>query len=186
MVLPSATTTDRLHLRAWRAADAATLEDLVSENLTHLAPWMGWVADEPRGVPARIELVTRWDDERRRGGDAVYGVFLHDGTAIGGCGLHTRLGAGALEIGYWIGRRHLRQGYAREVARGLTDLAFEEPGIERVEIHHDIGNLPSEGVPRSLGYDDGGVVTSDREVAAPGECGTDRVWFVTRARWTAG
>jgi len=37
--------------------------------------------------------------------------------------------------------------------RLLTDAAFQIPGIERVEIHHDKANVASSGVPRKLGFE---------------------------------
>ena len=37
------------------------------------------------------------------------------------------------------------RGYATEAARRLTDIAFAEPDVDRVEIRHDVTNLPAAG-----------------------------------------
>jgi RimJ/RimL family protein N-acetyltransferase len=85
--------------------------------------------------------------------DFVYGIFSHQGNQLlGGTGLHPRLGAGALEIGYWIHKDHVNQGYATEATAALTKIAFEIHKVDRVEIHCSVENIRSAAVPRKLGY----------------------------------
>ena len=69
------------------------------------------------------------------------------------------------------------------MSRVLTDAAFGLDGIEAVEIHHDITNTASAGVPRALGFEDLGEFPSPREHPAPAECGIDRAWRMTREGW---
>jgi RimJ/RimL family protein N-acetyltransferase len=99
------------------------------------------------GAPATLSRAVRL------GEDFVYGVFERDESeVVGGSGLHTRLGEGALEIGYWIRASRVRQGFARETAAALTKLAFAVCGVDRVEIRVDPANEASLGVPRALGF----------------------------------
>ena len=71
---------------------------------------------------------------------------------LGGCNLSTRLGPGAREIGYWIHKDHINQGYATEVAAALTRVAFEIDHVNRVEIHCSPKNIRSAAVPKKLGF----------------------------------
>jgi RimJ/RimL family protein N-acetyltransferase len=143
---------------------------------------MPWVTEEPLAREARIELLERWRREWEAGGDVVVGLFL--GTlAVGGGGLHRRIGPGALEIGYWVHVDHVGRGYASEAASTLTTLAFTVPGIDRVEIHHDRANTASGAVPQRLGFAWAGE--SIDEVTAPGECGVEVRWSMTRDVWCA-
>src|ERR1700684_748732 len=105
---------------------------------------------EPLSVTERQALIDSWYPEWLAGGDVVMGVFV-DGAVGGGCVLHRRIGPGGLEIGYWTARRFLRQGIATTAAGLLTDAAFSDPAITRVEIHHDLAHHASGGVPRTLG-----------------------------------
>jgi len=98
---------------------------------------------------------------------------------VGSCGLHYRIGSGGAEIGYWIHVDHLRRGLATEVARQLTERAFADPAIDRVEVHHDRANVASGGVPPKLGFEH--VSDTPRAPNAPGEEGVERVWRLTRA-----
>lgn len=173
---------DGLTLRRWARDDAAQLGDAIADSVDHLRPWMPWVVLEPVSVSERQALIDGWDQEWVAGGDVVLGVFV-DGAVAGGCGLHRRIGPGGLEIGYWTARRFLRQGIATTVAGLLTDAAFSDPPITRVEIHHDQANVASGGVPRELGWRVVRNVVD--EIGAPGESGISCEWQITRRQWHA-
>ena len=143
--------TQRLALRPWQAGDAAALSIAIAESAEHLRPWMSWIATEPRSLAERQAMIARWETERRAGGDMVFGMFI-GGVVIGGCGLHRRLDADGLEIGYWVHAAHTRMGHATHAAEMLTSLAFSFREIHRVEIHCDHANRASQGVPRRLGF----------------------------------
>lgn len=178
--LPDFAITKRLVLRTWDSDDAEALAVAITTSLDHLRPWMPWAEFEPLPIEDRRKLIAEWEKEWQSGSDVIFGVF-RDGTPIGGCGLHRRLGTDGLEIGYWIHVDHTGRGYATEVSAALADLAFSVHGVTRVEIHHDRANVASEGVPRALGYE----LVAERadEITAPGEAGFDCTWVMTRDHW---
>jgi RimJ/RimL family protein N-acetyltransferase len=166
------TVDDRLILRPWRVDEAEALHDAVQANLDHLRPWMPWAADEPRDVAWREQWI-------RDTNDGTVGIFgIDDETVLGGTGLHERIGEGGVEIGYWVDARHTGRGIATCVAAALTQLAFAVGDYDRVEIHCDEANVASAAIPRHLGF--ALISITDDEVAAPGECGRDMVWRMTR------
>jgi ribosomal-protein-serine acetyltransferase len=173
---------DGLTLRRWTRDDAVRLGEAVADSVEHLRPWMPWVAHEPLSVTERQTLIDGWHQEWLAGGDVVMGVFA-EGVVAGGCGLHRRIGPSGLEIGYWTARRFLRQGVATTAAGLLTDAAFSDPAITRVEIHHDQANQASAGVPRKLGF--GLARAQVDEIQAPGESGISYEWRITRQQWYA-
>lgn len=179
-VLPREVEGDRLRLTCWSVELVHVLADLVARNVEHLRPWMPWVIQEPMTTDARVELIAGWETARRAGGDGIYAMVTAD-AVVGSCGLHHRLGAGGLEIGYWVDVDRLRRGYATAAAKMLSDVAFTFAEIDRVEIHHDAANVRSSAVPRRLGYER--VAVRDRPIEAPGECGVEWVWRVTREQW---
>lgn len=180
VVLPDELWGTRVTLRRWRPGDVAIVRAAIEASIEHLRPWMAWIAHEPMADEDRRGLIDRWDADWRAGGDAVFGVFLGD-AVVGGCGLHRRRGPETLEVGYWIHADHVRQGFATEIARVLTDAALSVPGITRVEIHHDAANVASRGVPEALGYRfDGDTPTTP---VAPGEVGIDVCWSITTENW---
>lgn len=178
--LPERVQTTRLLLRRWKHDEASVLTDLIQGNIEHLGPWMPWTKFEPQTVAERVALIETWTREWEDGGGAVFGTFF-DGGAIGSCGLMRRVGAGALDIGYWIADDHARRGFASEIASALTTTAFGVAGIERVEIHTDEANEASAGVPSKLGFHRDRVI--ERAPEAPGESGRLIIWTMAKADW---
>lgn len=175
--------TRRLVLRCWDPRDAPLLQEAIVANLEHLRPWMPWAHDEPGDLEARIlwlrERRSRFDADR----DYTYGILDRGETRVlGGCGLHTRAGERALEIGYWIDRAHLNQGLATEAAAALTRVAFEVHQVSRVEFHCAPGNLRSAAVPRKLGFVHEATLRQ-REVAPHGPPRDTMIWTLLAAEY---
>lgn len=56
------------------------------------------------------------------------------------------------EIGYWLSKKYQKQGIITRSVDKLCDLAFNELGINRVQIKCAVGNQPSRKVPQRLGF----------------------------------
>lgn len=171
-----------LVVRRWLASDAAALSQAILESADHLRPWMAWIAEEPLSLERRIAMIDEWERDWAQGGDVILGSFV-EGRIAGGGGLHRRVGADGLEIGYWTHPGFVRRGVATRVAHVLTDAAFSVPGIVRVEIHHDKANHASAGVPRGLGFE--WIGESPDERVAPAEIGIEWRWCMDKETWAA-
>ncbi len=140
-------------LRRWSDGDAGELVDAVNDTLDELRPWMPWAQQPatPEGIAAVIrEGHEAWESRR----EFSYTVREAGawGTLIGCCGLHDRVGTGALEIGYWVRTGHGGRGVATEAAGLLTRSALGLGGVGRVEIHCDPANARSASIPPKLGF----------------------------------
>ena len=168
---------DGLQIRRWLPQDAEILDELVRESLAHLRPWMPWAADEPIRIDQCRAMLDQWEADWRAGGDVLMGIFAGQ-AAVGGCGLHRRIGPGGLEVGYWVHPQHLRQRIATRATSLLIDAAFSVPDLTHVEIHNDKANTASAGVPRKLGF----VLIDERPdaPAAPAEIGIEQRWRMHR------
>jgi len=153
MTTPYRIETERLVLRCYEPDDAPLLKDAVDRSLEHLRPWMPWTPDAPEDLDVVYERLRGFRGRYDLGEDFVMGAFSPDDSRLlGGTGLHTRVGEGALEIGYWVAADAAGQGYATELSAVLTRVAFEHFGVDRVEIRVDPENERSERVPQKLGY----------------------------------
>ena len=120
---------------------------------------MPWAHDEPRSLDEKVELLRVFRGNFDLGKDFVYGIFSADESmALGGTGLHTRVGEGAFEIGYWVRSSHVGQGIATTAAAALTKVGIELGGADRIEIHVDPANERSCRIPRRLGYREEGTL----------------------------
>jgi RimJ/RimL family protein N-acetyltransferase len=145
--------TPRLVIRCYRPADAQALETAIHASLDHLRPWMPWAHAEPEPLEAKVQRLRAFRGKFDLDQDYVYAIFSPDESRlVGGTGLHPRVGADALEIGYWIHAGEAGKGLARESTAALTRVAFEVAGVRRVEIRCDPANAASAAIPRKLGY----------------------------------
>jgi RimJ/RimL family protein N-acetyltransferase len=173
--------TQRLVIRCWDPGDAPLLLEAVTANLEHLRPWLPWALDEPTSLEEKVVFLRRMRIRFEQGEDFIYGIFDRDEKRVlGGTGLHTRLGPGAREIGYWIHKDFINQGLASEASAALTRVAFEIDRVERVEIHCDPLNVRSAAVPRKLGFTH--VVTRIQDHPSTyGEMRDTMIWVLAAA-----
>ncbi len=168
-------------VRQWRPSDLASYHEAMHASYEHLTPWMPWAAAEPQDIEAHGEILTRfsstWDFD-----DFPYGIFLDD-VAVGGSGLHNRVGAHGWEIGYWVHPGFEGRGIISATVRALTDEAFVDPTIQCVEIRCDATNVRSANVPRRLGF--ALVAGESRTPVAPAETDITHVYRVDRPAWLA-
>ena len=137
-------------LRALDPIDAGPTVEAVNSSLPHLSRFLDW-ANEPTTVDAQAVRMAIGREAFDAGGDAVYTIFCDDEVA-GGIGLHRRLGAGALEIGYWLRATHEGRGIVTAAVRALVGVAFDVDGAERVVIHCHPDNVRSAAIPERLGF----------------------------------
>ena len=173
-----------LVLRRLSADDAAIVAAAALESLGHLRPWMAWATPEATTVEAQTERLLGPAGSWSANGSYEFGAFRSgDGLLVGMCGLHRRIGPGALEIGYWVRVGHTRRGIATTCAAAVTTAGFGLRGVERMEIHCDAANAASAAVPARLGYHLDSIV--EHEPEAPGEVGRRMTWVMYRREWDA-
>ncbi len=170
--------TPRLVLRCWIPKDAPLLNAAIEESLRHLRPWMPWARDEPQTVEAKTRRIAQFQEDFDAGRDFVYGIFSPDEKRVlGGTGLHTRVGADAREIGYWIHKGYINRGLATEASAALTKVAFLVDGVARVEIHCSPENLRSAAVPRKLAF------THESRLHTEPDGLEKMIWVMSRAEY---
>jgi RimJ/RimL family protein N-acetyltransferase len=153
VIPPRRIVTERLVVRRHEPSDAPLVKEAVDSSLDHLRAFMNWAWDAPEPLGVVEDLLATFRAQFEAGENFTYGIFTRDETeAVGGAGLHRRVGPEAFEIGYWMRASRLRQGLVTEAAAGLTRAAFDRCSVERVEIHVDPANVASLGVAAKLGY----------------------------------
>lgn len=170
--------TKRLVIRCPEPRDAQRLIDAITQSMEHLKPWMEWAERDPIDLQSMLGRLRRFRGKFDLGQDFPYIILSPDENRIlGGTGLHTRLGEGALEIGYWIHQDFINQGLATEVSAALTKVAFEVHRVNRVEIHCDPANVRSAAVPRKLAYTHEATL-SQRLLTANGTWRDSMIWTI--------
>ncbi|MGH3190814.1 MAG: GNAT family N-acetyltransferase [Streptosporangiaceae bacterium] len=163
--------TGAVTLRRYRPDDLDALLEAVGDSYDHLRPWMPWVIGYSRESEAEFLAGAErgWRD-----GTVYNWAIIAEGVLAGGISLMARIGAGGLEIGYWVRSGYTRRGRATAAAAALVEQAFRLPGVDRVEILHDERNVASGGVPRKLGFTE--VGRRPLEIPPPDGTGIGVVW----------
>lgn len=171
---------DQVELRRWRMSDLDALERAIRESRDHLVPWMPWAAGQDRQATA--DFLTRSQEEWEAGQAFNYAITSAD-AVIGSCSLHRRIGAGSLDIGYWLHPRSTGRGLATMATAALVRQGFQMAGIDHLEIHHDAANAASGAVALRSGFTEVERTRAPEGPVAPGEVGIDVVWRMTAAHW---
>jgi RimJ/RimL family protein N-acetyltransferase len=151
--------TDRLELRCWHPSDAGPLLDAIVKSKPALEVFLPWARIEPTTHEQKVELLRTFRGRFDLGQDYAYGVFLRStGEVVGGNGLMPRIGAAGLEIGYWTATAHAGKGICSEGTAALAHHALVTLGVDRVEIHCEPQNGPSNAIPKKLGFEREGVL----------------------------
>jgi ribosomal-protein-serine acetyltransferase len=166
-------------LQRWTVDRANDLDQAIRESLPELKLFMPW-ATAGHDLDVTTGYLVRSHSEWDSGENFNYAMLTPHGDVVGSCGLMSRRGPGVLEIGYWVHSAHVSKGYATAAALALTDTGLGQPGIERVEIYHDVDNPASGRVAAKAGFHELGPIEVEKK--APSDSGTLLVWTRRRPR----
>ena len=160
--------------------------------------------------PYRLEDAERFIAEARR--ELVAGTVAHcaicagsgfaqsagapfvPGELLGAVNLVDYPDREAAEIGYWVKREARGRGVATSALRLVMRYAFEQVGVERLEIMTETPNLPSQRLAEELGFTREGVARAhlasrgerDRDLVDPAHGRIDQVLYaLLRPEWEA-
>ena len=177
LVVPETLDAGRITLQRWTVERAEDLDRAINESIPELMLFMPW-ATADHDLQATTGYLhqsrTEWDS-----GEAFsYAMLSPGGEVAGGCGLMTRRGPGVFEVGYWVHSPHAGLGFATAAAVALSEAGLAQPGIDRIEIHHDVDNPASGRVAAKAGFHEVGLVEAEKK--APSDSGTHLVWALAR------
>ncbi|MEU6825121.1 GNAT family N-acetyltransferase [Streptomyces atriruber] len=138
-----------LVLRPWSAADVPAVYEAFQDPV--IQRWHARVADSESEVRGWIEGWRKaWADER----DAYWAIADADTDAlVGRVALRCIvLGDGQAEVAYWTMPSARGRGVAPRAVEALTEWAFEEVGLHRLELSHSMANEASCRVALKTGF----------------------------------
>lgn len=145
-------------LRPYVTGDAPALVTAILESTPTLAPWMPWATAQFSNGDALAWIASC---EKGRADATCFEFAIverNSGMFVGGCGLN-QINAmhGFCNLGYWVRQSWQRKGAASAAIRALTDYAWTELELQRLEIVVAVGNHASLNAARKAGAFDEGI-----------------------------
>lgn len=85
------------------------------------------------------------------------------------------------EIGYWLSETYQKKGIITQSVKTLTDYAFTELDINRIQIKCAVGNFPSKNVPKRLEFQFEGI-ERDGEILIDNEYTDLEIYSILRRK----
>ena len=150
----------RVCLSVPKWADFEAWTDLRRENRDHLKSWEPSWDDAHLTRPAYRARLGIY--KKMIAGDTGYPFHIftaEDNQLIGACNL-TAIKRGSMNsahIGYWVGERYGRNGFARAAVRAVLRFAFEDLRLHRIEAAVQEENTASINVLKNTGFKPEGI-----------------------------
>jgi ribosomal-protein-serine acetyltransferase len=138
-------------LRQLEKSDAPYIFHIIDSQREYLGKWLPFVefTKAIEDSEAFVNSVTEAVDKTL---DYVFSIRKHN-SFIGLIGFKgTDKLNKKTEIGYWIAKNYQKQGIITRSVIRLCDFAFNNLGMNRVQIKCAIGNMPSNNIPKRLGF----------------------------------
>ena len=146
-----------LSLKRIELSDSESVFELTDRSRDHLRKWLPWL-DSTTKIGNTTEFIKgclKGFEENK----SLTSVILFKGEIVGVAGYNNiNWSNKTAYIGYWLGEGFQGNGIMTEVAKALTDYAFDELGLNKVEIRAAVGNRKSRAIPERLNFVNEGCI----------------------------
>jgi len=146
--------------------DAPALAELLTKNREFLAPWTPSRNDDYFTVQAQQKIVTQALEKRDRGTSVPLAIC--DAGRIEGMITVQSIVRGFFQscsVGYWLAETAQGRGLATAALREVTELAFRDLRLHRIQAETLPHNERSQRVLRRLGFEAYGTAKSYLKIA---------------------
>ena len=168
-------------VRQWRPEDADAVLLAVKENYDHLREYMHWATPDYSIDDAREFIMSGLASA---GEKKSCGLGIFRGERVIGSIDFVKFDQNSrrTEIGYWISKAEEGKGIITRICRVLIDHAFNELGMNRVEIRCAADNTRSAAVAERLGFAKEGVLRQSE--MRNGRLHDFRIYGLLAAEWS--
>ncbi|MGF6148856.1 Putative ribosomal N-acetyltransferase YdaF [Kingella potus] len=145
------TINENLSLEPLKTSDAADIFHTIDQERAYLGEWLPFItltkelADTERFIKSALETVEKSKEYifciRKNGQFAGLISFVQ-----------TDIRNQKTKIGYWLKKAYQKQGIMTLAVKRMCEFAFNDLHMNRVEICCGVGNLPSQSIPKRLGF----------------------------------
>lgn len=140
-----------LALKLIEQRDAKRVFELTNNSRAYLREWLPWldITKSIEDTNGFINICLKGYFENR----SMNTVILFKGEIVGVAGFNEiNWSNKTAYIGYWLGEEYQGNGIMTKVVKALTNYAFDELNLNKVEIRAAVENKKSRVIPESLGF----------------------------------
>lgn len=140
-----------LELRQLSESDSIDIFNTINSQREYLGRWLPFVefTKELKDTEGFVHSSVNAPEDRF---ELVFTMRKHD-VFVGIIGFKgTDIGNRKTEIGYWLSEKYQKQGIVTKSVQKLCEFAFNEKGLNRIQIKCAVGNTPSSKIPKRLGF----------------------------------
>ncbi len=129
---------------------ASSVFQVIDDDRGNLVEWMSWTKGTKEVEDVENFIIFSLTEYAK--GNALTCFIEYKGSIAGCIGFNTiDRSLKKAELGYWLSTKYQGNGVINRSAKYLVDYAFDNLGVEKVEIHVATGNRPSQKVCERLG-----------------------------------
>ena len=148
---------DDISLKILEKADSPDFFAVIDRNRRYLREWLPWV-DSMKQPEDYYPVISMWRKQFADEDGFQAGIY-YKGEVAGMIGFHgINRSNRSTSIGYWLDDAQQGKGIMTDCCRALIDYAFNDLGLNRVEIRFATGNGKSRAIPERLGFTHEGTV----------------------------
>ena len=142
---------DDTELRLLEEQYAQELFDLTDSNRDQLRKWLPWV-DATKAVDDSREFILKSLEQYEKNGAVNAGIWHHGRLAGVISFVMLDVYNRNTWLGYWLCEQYQGKGLVTAACRVMLATAFEDMGLNRVEIRAATENSRSRAIPERLGF----------------------------------
>lgn len=148
---------DDLSLKLLELKDAEQIFELTNHSRDYLKEWLPWL-DATTKLEDTIDFIKNSLNGFAEN-KSLTTVILCKGEIAGIAGYNSiNWSNNTAYIGYWLGEKFQGNGIMTKVAKTLTDYAFYELSLNKVEIRAAVENKKSRSIPERLNFVNEGCI----------------------------
>ncbi|MBT2606529.1 GNAT family N-acetyltransferase [Bacillus sp. ISL-53] len=148
---------EELSLKLLELKDAERVFEITNQSREYLREWLAWLNNTTKLEDTKgfINMSLKSFAENK----SVNTVIMYKGQIVGVAGYNQiNWSNKTAYIGYWLGEEYQGNGIMTRVAKALTDYAFNELKLDKVEIRVAVENNKSRGIPERLDFVNEGCI----------------------------
>lgn len=146
-----------LSLKLIELRDGERVFKLTNNSRDYLREWLPWL-----DTTTKLEDIIEFIKISLKGfaeNNSLNTVILFKGKIVGVAGYNNiNWSNKTAYIGYWLGEEFQGNGIMTKVAKALTNYAFSELNLNKVEIRAAVGNKKSRNIPERLNFVNEGCI----------------------------